>query len=461
MRSFIDEEKIEKLLREVRPDKVRVREIIQKAISKKRLEPEETAALLNVEDKAHLEEIFSGAKKLKQDVYGNRIVLFAPLYIGNDCTNDCVYCAFRKSNREAVRKTLSGNELIKEIKTLEAQGHKRLILVFGEHPRYNADFIAECVKLSYATKYGKGGEIRRVNINAAPMAVEEYRKLKKIGIGTYQVFQETYHRKTYEKCHPSGKKADFFWRLYSLDRAQEAGLDDVGIGALFGLYDWKFEVLGLLAHAIYLEEKFRVGPHTISFPRVKPAHNTRFPKGHEVSDEDFKKLVAILRLSVPYAGLILTARERPEIRKEVIEVGVSQIDAGSRIELGGYSDQLDEQQIDREQFQLGDTRSLAEVMCELMGNNYTPSFCTACYRLGRTGEHFMEFAVPGFIHNYCMPNAILTLKEYLEDYASNGDKEIGEDAINKAVQELNSKSVLKETLARLKRIEQGERDLYF
>ena len=460
MKSFIDEVKIERLLKESVPEKQKVREIIQKSLSKKRLELEETAVLLNVYDPELLSEIFSGAKRLKEEVYGNRIVLFAPLYIGNDCLNDCIYCAFRRSNKEVKRRTLSPDEIKKEIEALEAHGQKRLILVFGEHPKYDADFMAQAVKIAYSTKFGKG-EIRRVNINAAPMGIEGYKKLKEVGIGTYQIFQETYHRETYELCHPTGKKADFLWRLYGLDCAQEAGLDDVGIGALFGLYNWKFEVLGLLSHTIHLEEKFGVGPHTISFPRVQPAQNAKFPKGYEVSDEDFKKLVAIIRLSVPYTGMILTAREKPKLRREVVELGCSQIDAGSRIELGGYSEDLKEQESNRQQFKLGDTRSLDEVMCELLEDGYTPSFCTACYRLGRTGEEFMEFARPGFIQNYCTPNAILTLKEYLEDYATDETKQEGKNAILKALSKMGSNGLRGKIEERLLQIEQGKRDLYF
>ncbi len=461
MKSFIDEQKIEKLLKETQPDKNQVREIIQKSLNKNRLSLEECAVLLNVKEPELWDEIFAGAKKLKQAIYGNRIVLFAPLYIGNLCTNNCSYCAFRNSNQEAKRRTLSNDELAKEIKKLESAGQKRLILVFGEHPKYNADFIAKCVQTAYATKEGRGGEIRRVNINAAPLDVEGYKKLKKAGIGTYQIFQETYHQETYKKHHPSGKKSDYLWRLYGLDRAQEAGLDDIGIGALFGLYDWKFEVMGLLSHTIHLEEKFKVGPHTISFPRVQRAQNVNLPADYIVNDEDFKKLVAVIRLSVPYTGMILTARETPELRREVIDLGCSQIDAGSRTELGGYTETGPDQEEHRQQFELGDTRSLAEVMHELMGNNYLPSFCTACYRLGRTGEHFMEFAIPGFIHNYCTPNAIMTLKEYLEDYASPEDKKTGMAAITKTLAEIPDPKIKEEIKSRLVRIENGERDLYF
>ncbi|MBN2058129.1 MAG: [FeFe] hydrogenase H-cluster radical SAM maturase HydG [Candidatus Saganbacteria bacterium] len=461
LNSFIDEAKINELLAKTRPDNKQVKDIIQKSLSKQRLDLAETAALLNVEDKDLLNELFTGAKRLKEEVYGNRIVLFAPLYVGNNCTNDCSYCAFRCSNSEARRKTLSDQELKDEIIALEKKGQKRLILVFGEHPEYSGEFMANAVKTAYTTKFGPG-EIRRVNINAAPLDVAGYKKLKAVGIGTYQIFQETYHQETYKRYHPRGKKADFLWRLYGLDRAQQAGLDDVGIGALFGLYDWKFEVMGLLSHAVHLEQEFNVGPHTISFPRLQPAQGVNIPETHLVSDDDFKRLVAILRLSVPYTGMILTAREHPELRREVIELGCSQIDAGSRIEMQGYSQALgQEQESDRQQFKLGDTRSLDEVMRELVSDGYTPSFCTACYRLGRTGEHFMELAIPGFIHKYCMPNAIMTLKEYLQDYASPETRNKGEQAIKQAIAKLPSNQLRNEVIKRLGRIEKGERDLYF
>ncbi|MBN2466140.1 [FeFe] hydrogenase H-cluster radical SAM maturase HydG, partial [candidate division WOR-3 bacterium] len=331
---FIDDRKIEETLAAARPNQARVREILAKSLSKKRLEPEETAALLAIKDPELWQEVFAAARKLKTEVYGNRIVLFAPLYVGDKCINNCAYCGFRSSNRDAVRKTLTDEELRSELTALEGQGHKRLILVWGEHPDYPPEEMARVVSIVYSTKVGKG-EIRRVNINAAPLDVEGYRTMKAVGIGTYQVFQETYHHPTYRAMHPANtRKGDYAWRLTSHDRAMEAGVDDVGIGALFGLYDWRFEVMGLLAHTIHLEEACGVGPHTISFPRVNLASNVKLDRSHFVSDEDFKKLVAVLRLSVPYTGMILTARESPEIRRECLQLGVSQIDAGSRIELG-------------------------------------------------------------------------------------------------------------------------------
>lgn len=460
---FIDEGFLNGLLQR-RVDPVEVRDIIAKSMAKEALAPEETAVLLAAREPEQVEAIFDAARQLKKDVYGNRIVLFAPLYVGNECTNDCQYCAFRRSNKEQVRRTLDKNELESQVTALLDKGHKRLILVFGEHPLYNAAYIADCVRQVYAVRSGKGN-IRRVNINAAPMDHEGYRKLKEAGIGTFQIFQETYHHETYARLHPRNtRKGDYLWRLDGVGRAMEAGLDDVGIGALFGLHDWRFEVLALVSHALHLQKHFHVGPHTISFPRMRPASGVAIDEHGLVSDHDFKRLVAILRLSVPYTGLILTARERPDLRREVMAFGVSQIDAGSRIELGGYTEAGDSQvQIkEREQFELGDIRSLDEVMRELMVSGYIPSFCTACYRLGRTGEHFMEFAIPGFIQNLCTPNALTTLMEYLADYSSTETYQAGKQLIRQELDRMPEGRRKEELIARLRRIEEtDERDLYF
>ena len=458
---FIDEDYLQNLLQ--RPtDPGQFQEIIAKSLSKEPLTVAETAALLAVDQPEQIERIYDAARQLKRDVYGNRIVLFAPLYIGNECTNDCQYCAFRRSNRGAVRRTLDEDTIRQQVLALEQRGHKRLILVFGEHPHYDAQFMADCVQHVYATTTGHG-EIRRVNINAAPLDHDGYATVKAAGIGTYQIFQETYHHRTYAQVHPSGtRKADYLWRLDGVARAMEAECDDVGIGALFGLYDWRFEVLGLVSHARHLQEHYNVGPHTISFPRLRPAQGVKLDETHLVSDEELKRLVAILRLSVPYAGLILTAREPPEVRREVLAFGVSQIDAGSRIELGGYTEAGDAQVMEREQFQLGDIRSLDEVMRELLIDDYIPSFCTACYRLGRTGEQFMEFAIPGFIQNLCTPNALSTLMEYLVDYASPETRAAGEAAVQREIQKMPEGQRKQQLLDHLGRIaETDERDLYF
>ena len=421
---FIDEAKLHGLLTQP-ADPARVREVIAKSLSKEALTVEETAALLAAEDPGLNEELFDAARRLKREVYGNRIVLFAPLYIGSECTNDCAYCAFRRSNREVQRRTLSPEDIRQQVEALLDRGHKRLILVFGEHPAYSPAFIADSVRTVYETQRPRAS-IRRVNINAAPMDHEGFAEIKKAGIGTYQIFQETYHHETFAQVHPRGtRKGDYLWRLDALSRAMEAGCDDVGIGALFGLYDWRFEVLGLVEHSLFLQKHYGVGPHTISFPRLRPAAGVRLDERYRVADPDFKRLIAVLRLAVPYTGLILTAREPAELRREVMEFGVSQIDAGSRIELGGYTEAGDAQVLEREQFELGDLRPLDHVLRQLITDGYIPSFCTACYRLGRTGEHFMEFAIPGFIQQFCTPNALTTLMEYLVDYGSRETYEAG------------------------------------
>jgi len=462
LKSFIPAERIETLLKStLNPGRERVREIITKSLHKQRLEPEEMAVLINTTDPDLLEEIKQGARNLKTMVYGNRIVLFAPLYIGNDCVNDCTYCGFRRSNRETLRKTLTIDELQAEIEALEDLGHKRLILVYGEHPRYDAQFIHDTVKKAYSIRRGNG-EIRRVNINAAPLDEAGFKLVKDAGIGTYQIFMETYHEPTYKAVHPTGPKSDYLWRLYGLDRAFRAGIDDVGIGALLGLHDWRFEIMGLLFHTIHLEETFGVGPHTISFPRIEPAQGSELTENipHKVSDDDFAKLVAILRLSVPYTGLILTCRESVELRNEVIAFGVSQIDAGSNIGVGAYA-AVDPESARKSQFVLADGRSLDQVTGELADAGYLPSFCTACYRAGRTGEHFMEFAVPGFVKRYCTPNAILTVLEYLNDYASPETRASGLKQIEKELEAMPEGESRDSLLARIEEVKNGKRDLYY
>lgn len=459
-KSFIDPEELWDIINNTSSDPARVREIIKKSLNRNRLTLAETAVLINATDPDIIEEIKEGARELKERVYGERIVLFAPLYVGNKCSNNCKYCGFRVSNISAVRKTLSDEEIVHEVEALEDSGQKRLILVFGEHQDYSPEFIAQTARLVYSVKRGNG-EIRRVNINAAPLDIEGFRIVKEAGIGTYQVFQETYHPEAYTWYHLGGKKADYKWRLSALDRAMEAGIDDVGIGALFGLYDWRFEVLGLVRHTNHLEACYNVGPHTISFPRLKDATSLDMDRSYDVSDENFKRIIAILRLAVPYSGLILTARENREIRREVLRYGVSQIDGGTKIELGSYSDlNNDKQNLNREQFRISDDRSLSEVIDELLDDNYLPSFCTACYRLGRTGEHFMEFSVPGFIKKFCTPNAALTLAEYIEDYGCPELKNKGYAAIERGLESIDD-DIYKEVKGRLSMIRSGSRDLCF
>jgi 2-iminoacetate synthase len=361
----------------------------------------------------------------------------------------------------AKRKTLTMKELDAEVEALVSKGHKRLIMVYGEHPDYTAEFIADTVRHVYAKKVANG-EIRRVNINAAPLDVEGFRTVKAAGIGTYQIFQESYHEPTYAKMHPSGPKSNFLWRLHGLDRAMEGGCDDLGIGALLGLYDWRFEALGLLYHTIHFEERFKVGPHTISFPRIEPAVGTELADNppYRVSDADFKRLVAILRLSVPYTGLILTCRESVAIRNEVLHYGVSQIDAGSSIGVGSYAE-AGKDHHRKSQFVLADQRSLDQVIHELCEADYIPSFCTGCYRLGRTGEHFMEFAVPGFVKRYCTPNAVLTFCEYLQDYASPETREAGLRQIERELERFDDPKMKPVLVERIQAIRAGKRDLYF
>ena len=462
VKSFIPNAEIENLLAtQSHASESRIREIIAKSLDKQRLNPDETAALISVKDPELKQLILEGAHELKERIYGNRIVLFAPLYVANECINECVYCGFRISNQACHRSTLTKQDLIAETQALVETGHKRLIMVYGEHPMYSPEFIADTVQTVYETKYKKG-EIRRVNINAAPLDIEGFRTVKSVGIGTYQIFQETYHDETYKKLHPKGPKSSFLWRLDGLDRAMQAGIDDLGIGALMGLYDWRFEVMGLLYHTIHLEQRFGVGPHTISFPRIEPAIGTQFAEKppHQVSDEDFKLLVAILRLSVPYTGMILTAREPIAIRNEILRYGVSQIDAGSSIGVGDYAHK-DEESKRKSQFVLGDTRSLDDVIYELAKGGYIPSFCTSCYRAGRTGEHFMEFAIPGFVKRFCTPNALLTFAEYLYDFSSdrtlNAGLELIENEISK-IQDANMQTSVKENLAKMK---EGKRDLFY
>jgi 2-iminoacetate synthase len=461
MQPFIDPDEIWDYINQTQSTPERVREIIAKSLSKQRLTLEETAVLINATDPQLVEEIKEGARELKKRVYGNRIVLFAPLYVGNKCTNSCKYCGFRADNKQAVRTTLNDQELIQEVEALEENGQKRLILVYGEHPKYDANFIAHTVRIVYNVKKGNG-EIRRVNINAAPLDIDGYRIVKDAGIGTYQVFQETYHPEAYKWYHLGGKKMDYDWRLTALDRAQEAGVDDVGIGALFGLYDWRFEVLSLIRHTNHFEACYNVGPHTISFPRIQNASSLDIDEKYMVNDDDFVKLIAILRLAVPYTGMILTARESAQIRSQIMQFGVSQIDGGTKLELGSYSHREEEMQnLDKEQFQINDNRSLNEIIDELLEKGFLPSFCTSCYRMGRTGEHFMEFSVPGFIKRYCTPNAILTLAEYLMDYAPEKTVKLGWDVIDKNLADLNDEILIGNIRERIEKIKQGQRDLYF
>jgi len=430
---------------------------LNRAAELKGLSLAEAAGLLCASDPGLHAEILSAAAQVKQAVYGDRIVFFAPLYVSNTCQNDCTYCGFRRSNSSAKRVRLTPDQVKEQVRALERLGHKRLLLVFGEGPADTPEYIVSAVEATYSVREGRGA-IRRVNVNCAPLTVEGFRRLKEAGIGTYQVFQETYHRPTYTEVHPSGPKANYEWRVQAPDRAMQAGLDDIGMGVLYGLYDHRYDTLALLAHASYLDGRYGAGPHTLSVPRIEPAEGAplaqRVP--YPVDDETFKRIVAVLRLAVPYTGIILSTRESPQLRDELIRLGVSQISAGSKTSPGGY---LEEEKA-TPQFQVGDHRSLDEMIGSLCEVGFTPSFCTACYRAGRTGPDFMYLAKPGFIQNFCSPNAILTLKEYLLDYASPEVRAAGERLIAQHLQGLPTEALRNRVQGLLERIEAGERDLF-
>ena len=461
---FIDDRQIVNLLDAAKAGLSRdeVGRIIDKAALSDGITPAEAAMLLHVEDPELLEKIFQTAREIKEQIYGKRLVFFAPLYISDHCINNCVYCGYRQHNRFE-RRRLTVYEIGKEVAVLEEMGHKRIALECGEHPKEcPLDYVIEALNTIYSVKVEKGN-IRRVNVNIAATTVDDYRRLKEYGIGTYILFQETYHRPTYSEMHPSGPKRDFDWHTCAFDRAMEGGIDDVGSGVLFGLYDYKYEVLALLLHALHLEEAFGVGPHTISVPRLRPARGVdleTFP--HLVSDADFKKLIAIFRLAVPYTGMILSTRETAEFRDELISVGISQLSAGSCTGVGGYCRENNEdRQEQRPQFAVEDRRSLDEVIAGVCRSGYIPSFCTACYRKGRTGDRFMALAKTGQIQDVCQPNAILTFKEFLLDYASPETRQIGEEAIKNHLMLIANTKVRQVTEKRLALIEQGSRDLYF
>ncbi|MBL7073172.1 MAG: [FeFe] hydrogenase H-cluster radical SAM maturase HydG [Candidatus Omnitrophica bacterium] len=470
-KDFIPNAEIEEKIRpQKEPDQKRVKDILAKSMSIETLSEDELAALLNVTDEKSWDEMKRVALKIKHKVYDNRVVTFAPLYMGNKCVNNCLYCAFRKDNDSAKRRVLTIKEVEKETEILAGKiGHKRLIVVYGEHPETDADYIARTLKAIYGVKVrtkNAWGQIRRANVNAAPLRVKELKKLREVGIGTYQVFQETYHKKTYEKVHPAGTlKANYAWRLYCMHRSMEAGVDDVGLGVLFGLSDWRFEVMGLLYHARELKKKFGVGPHTISFPRLEAAENTPFTSAskYKVNDEDFKKIVTLIRLAVPHTGMILTARERPEIRKEVISLGCTQFDASTRIGIGAYSDRYSEQEGKRQQFLLGDTRSLDEIVREQASEGRITSFCTAGYRCGRTGECIMDLLKTGQEGKFCKLNAILTFREWLDDFASEETRIVGEKVIEKEIDQIKEEDwpIYPQLMEYYERIKNGERDLYF
>ncbi|MFC1783530.1 [FeFe] hydrogenase H-cluster radical SAM maturase HydG, partial [Planctomycetota bacterium] len=442
-----------------RVDRHRVREVLARGKELGGLEGSEAAVLMGVSDPELLSELFGAARGVKEEIYGRRLVVFAPLYISNLCYNECLYCAFRARNQAVRRRVLSQEEIVGETRSLIEQGHKRLLLVAGEaYPEEGFSYVLKSIETIYNTTSG-AGEIRRVNVNVAPLTVEEFKQLKAAQIGTYQLFQETYHHQTYKQVHLRGKKRDYDWRIDALDRAMEAGIDDLGIGVLFGLFDWRFEILALLGHIKHLEEKFGVGPHTISVPRLEPAAGSELATHppYPVSDIDFRKIVAILRLAVPYTGIIMSTRETPNIRRETFALGVSQISAGSRTNPGGYVEA--EQEAEGSQFSLGDHRSLDEVIRDVAELGYIPSFCTGCYRLGRTGADFMELAKPGEIKNHCDPNGFSTFLEYLLDYGSDETCQVGEKLIAESLVRMDEPQ-RERTNQLLEKVRAGERDVF-
>ena len=461
---FIKDDEINSLIakgKELVSDKELVREIIEKSKSAEGLTPEETAVLLNLEDKELIEEMFKAARQVKEKLYGKRLVVFAPLYVSNYCVNNCTYCGYKYCNDELKRKKLNKEQLIEEVKVLESLGHKRIALEAGEDP-VNAplDYILDCIKSIYSIKFDNGS-IRRINVNIAATTVENYKRLKDAEIGTYILFQETYHKPTYERLHVSGPKHNYNYHTTAMHRAREAGIDDIGMGVLYGLYDYKYETLAMLMHAMDLEETTGVGPHTLSVPRIRPAENVSLENyPYLVDDEDFKKIVAILRLAVPYAGLILSTREEPGLRDEIIALGVSQVSTGSCTGVGGYSESYVDPE-EKPQFEVGDHRSPVEMIESLMEAGYIPSYCTACYREGRTGERFMEIVKSGELYKICEANALITLKEFIDDYGTDKTRDIGDKLIKKSIDEIDNESFRRSVEEKINKISKGTRDLRF
>ena len=435
--------------------------ILNKARLRKGLSHREAAVLLDCDIPEKNEEIFALAKQIKDDFYGNRIVLFAPLYLSNYCVNGCVYCPYHAKNKHIVRKKMTQEEIKREVIALQDMGHKRLALEAGEDPVNNPiEYILESIKTIYGIKH-KNGAIRRVNVNIAATTVENYRKLHDAGIGTYILFQETYNKDNYEKLHPTGPKHNYAYHTEAMDRAMQGGIDDVGLGVLYGLSTYRYEFTGLLMHAEHLEATYGVGPHTISVPRICPADDINPDEfSNSIDDDTFAKLVACIRISVPYTGMIVSTRESQKTREKVLQLGISQISGGSKTSVGGYATPEPEEQ-NSSQFDITDRRSLDEIVCWLMQLGYTPSFCTACYREGRTGDRFMALCKNMQIHNCCFPNALMTLQEYLEDYASEKTKEVGEKLINLEIDQIPNEKVRNICKKRLELIRKGERDFRF
>ena len=457
--SFLAEEKINSILTEAKEkskDEKEIRRIFEKAKLAEGITPLESAILLNIEDKNLLDEMFKIAKLIKEKIYGKRIVMFAPLYVSNYCVNNCHYCGYQHCNDNLNRKKLTREELINEVKALEKLGHKRIVLEAGEDPiNCSLDYIIQCIKDIYSIKF-ENGNIRRININIAATTVEDYKRLKEAEIGTYTLFQESFHKPTYDRMHLSGPKKDYYYHTTAMFRAREAGIDDVGIGVLYGLYDSTYETVAMIMYANELEKVTGVGPHTISVPRLRAASNVTLKEyPHLVDDEKFKKIVAVLRLAVPYTGMILSTREEAGFRDSVIELGISQVSTGSCTGVGGYSEASE----NTAQFEVGDHRSPLEMLESLIKSGYIPSYCTACYRSGRTGDRFMEIAKSGKINVMCEANALMTLKEFLLDYADEHLREVGNKAILEALEKMPNEEFKNKIKGYLKDIENGARDI--
>ena len=447
--------------KEHRNDKAMVDEILTRAAERKGLSHRDAAVLLESDDPEIVERIFKLAREIKNHIYGNRIVMFAPLYLSNYCINGCVYCPYHAKNKTIPRRKLTQEEIRREVIALQDMGHKRLALETGEHPTKNPiEYVLESIDTIYSIHH-KNGAIRRVNVNIAATTVEHYRMLRDAGIGTYILFEETYHRKTYEALHPTGPKSDWAYHTEAMDRAMQGGIDDVGIGALFGLCNYRYDFVGLLMHAEHLEAAYGVGPHTISVPRIRPADDidpADFPDA--VTDEVFRRIVAVLRIAVPYTGMIVSTRESQRSRELVLDVGVSQLSGGSRTSVGGYAEGIVDAE-DSAQFDISDNRTLDEIVAWLLELGYLPSFCTACYREGRTGDRFMSLAKRGLIGNCCAPNALFTLREYLDDYASPRTRELAVKMIESQIPLIPSDKVRNITIENLKKIAEGKRDFRF
>lgn len=461
-KNFIDKDKLYALINRNAPTQQELDTILERALKLKGLDLEDVATLLRVTDHEQIYQIMNVAKIVKNEIYGKRLVLFAPLYTGNRCVNNCVYCSFRRDNKTLVRKVLNMEQIASETRELLREGHKRILLICGETPANNINYICDAIRTTYAVNEN-GHNVRRINVELAPMSIEDFKKLKQEKIGTYVCFQETYDPDLYKEYHPGNTpKANYLNRLLVMDRAMEAGIDDVGLGVLFGLADYRFEILALMEHAKHLEDAFGCGPHTISFPRIEPAEGAPLPEHipHKVSDDDFKKIIAVIRIALPYTGIILSTRETDELRTELFNYGISQISAGSRTNPGAYAKGETEGHKTGSQFQLGDHRNLDEVISSMIDSGYIPSFCTGCYRKGRVGKDFMDLAKPGLIKEYCMPNALFTFREYLNDFATPETKEKGFKLIKKLVEDIEKEKLKEVVKKNIVKIDEGERDIY-